>query len=293
MRDDEWRLIHPTADITFGTAATPIFNRLQPDLGDVEIRNADAPRPRGDGLNFGIDYRSGRTITFDLGIRGVNEVEARRLLSELTTAWRADAVRETPGGVAELRARYRGREVVMFGRPRRFVADTSHAKGGFIGVLADFSCSDDLFYSVEEAEVGMTITPTLGGGLMAPLAAPLGTTTTSSRSLRFDVQSDLPVWPVYEVKGPITNPVVEVVGISRFEFRTTLAYDQSLVVDTRPWGRTVLRNGASVAGTLTPRSTRLSQGSVPAGNHNFAFRGTDSTGTASVTARWRETFPTL
>ncbi|WP_348240011.1 hypothetical protein, partial [Salmonella enterica] len=77
-------------------------------------------RPRQDGRAFGVDYHSGRTISFDLGVRGLTPEEAREEAALLTRAWRADPVRLTPGAVAELHASYDGRHRVVYGRPRRF-----------------------------------------------------------------------------------------------------------------------------------------------------------------------------
>lgn len=293
MRDAEWRLRYPGTDFTFGTRETPTFNRTTPDLGDIDIRIADVDRPRGDGVSFGMDYRGGRTISFDLGVRAQTELAARDEAARLITAWRADRVRLKPGSVAELTARYAGRERVVYGRPRRLAPDYSDvAVNCFVGVTADFACVDDLFYDPEWEEARMTTSPQLGGGLLAPLAAPLSTTLNSDRSAGITVATDLPAWPVIEIHGPITNPGVEIVGVFKVEVQAQLVTGDVAVIDTRPWVRSAkLNNWGSLGGAV--RGTRLSQVRIPAGNHEVVLRGLDPSGTASAVVRWQRAYSTL
>lgn len=297
MIDGQWKLVYPGLEYTFGTPDLPTFNRTTPDIGDVDIRVADVERPRADGRAFGVDFRTGRTIAFDLGVRGRTEKEAREAAAVLTTAWRADAVRLTPGGVAELHARYAGRERVAFGRPRRFAPNYADVRvNGFVTITADFAAADDLFYSPEEETIQFGIVPPLGGGLMAPLAAPLSTTMNSDRSQAVTIRSEMPVWPVVEIFGPVTNPVVTIVSAAgtsvQFEARVALQYDEKVTIDTRPWARSAMRNGtANIAGSL--RGTRLSKASLAPGSYEVGLKGLDQTGTARVRLSWRSTYASL
>lgn len=290
LRHGEWSLTYPGTSFLFGSPETPVWNRTTPDLGDVDLRVADVDRPRQDGRAFGVDYRTGRTITFDLGVRGRTAVEVRDRAAELTKAWRADPVRRTPGAVAELRLNYDGRERLVYGRPRRFAPDYSDvAVNTFVGAQADFACIDDLFYDTEEETISFSIVPGLGGGLIAPLRSPLTTTASSDRSQGVHIASEMPVWPVIRIDGPITNPVVNVGTVATFEVRLTLAHDEWVEIDTRPWARYALRNGtANVSGSV--RGTRLAQAAIPAGSYEIGFKGTDPTGTASVQLSWRPTY---
>lgn len=293
LLDGQWRLVYPGTEYTFGTPLTPTFNRTTPDLGDVELRVSDVDRPRRDGRAFGTDFRSGRTVTFELGVRGTTEREARDEAARLTRAWRADPVRSTPGAVAELHTRYAGREVVLFGRPRRFAPDYADtAVNSFVQVVADFAAIDDLFYGPDLMSVTFGISPSLGGGLEAPLVAPLSTTRTSDRSTSLRVDTELPAWPVVRINGPIANPIVTVPGVFEFEVRLDLAYDEHVLIDTQPWAQYALRNGtANVSGAV--RGTLLSEASLPSGNHEIGLRGTDPTGTASVVVSWRPAYSSL
>ncbi len=290
LRHGEWLLSYPGTDFVFGNPETPVWHRKTPDIGDVDLRVADVNRPRQDGKAFGVDYRSGRTITFEMGVRGTSPTEVRTTAAELTKAWRADPVRKTPGAVAELRLNYDGRERLVYGRPRRFAPDYSDvAVNQFINVVADFACADDLFYDTEEEGITFSIVPSLGGGLMAPLASPLTTTADSDRSQGITVVSEMDVWPVIRIDGPITNPIVNIGDVARFEVRLSLEHDEWVEIDTRPWARHALRNGtANVSGTV--RGTRLAQAAIPAGSYEVGFKGNDPTGTASVRITWRPTY---
>lgn len=295
MRDGEIRLSYPGTDITFGLLDSQVgaFLTERPDLGDYAIEAADVQRPRADGVAFGTDSLGGRTITLSAAVSKPTEAEALDEYARVRTAWRGDKVRQTPGAVAALTFNRAGRERIAYGRPRRFAEDMALARSGVVGFTADYSAVDDVFYSVSESSATVALVPAPGGGLIAPLASPMMTTESSDRSVGIDVSGDLPAWPVLTVDGPITNPVIEVVGLWRMEFRLTLAYDQTLVVDTRPWGRSALVNGASVAGSLTRQSTRLADASIPPGSYEVALRGSSETGSPVLRLSWRDSFTTL
>lgn len=285
---NDWHLSYADVDVPFGSVASGyVFNKA-PEVGAPEIVQEDATRPRSDGVAFGVDYLSGRTVTFDLTVNGRDEADARAKLADLARAWRADAVRQTAGAVAALTSS-NGRST--FGRSRRFASADELLPQGMTQVVADFASADDLWYG-QETKVSVGLVPAPGGGLVAPLAAPLSTTSTSDRSQVVTVGGAVPTWPVFEIQGPITNPVVEIVGRIRMEFRLSLAFDQTLVVDTRPWARSVLLDGASVAGSLTRTSTRLSRSALAPGSHELVLRGVSQSGTARLSAAWRDAYLT-
>lgn len=291
MSHGEWRIVYPGVDYVFGTGAHPVFNQTTPEIGTPDLRTDDTDRPRADGVAFGVDYFGGQTVSFHLGVRAPSDAEARAEASLLRSVWRANAVRSVPGAVAELHAEYAGRTRVLYGRPRRFSPDYSDSSvNHLVDVLADFGCVDDLFYGDTDESISFGIVPPSGGGLLAPLASPLATTLSSDRSQGIQVDTELPAWPVVTIEGPVTNPSVSI-GDVVFDVRSTLAADDVLVIDTRPWKRSALRNGASIAGAV--RGTRLSKAAIPAGSHEVGFRGTDPTGTASVQITWRPTYSAL
>lgn len=291
MRDGEYTLAYGSSAYTFGPSDLPAVNMSAPDMGIPSIQTDDTERPRSDGVAFGVDFRGGRAITFDLGVFGATEVETRQRLAALATAWRGDEVRSSTGAVATLTYRLAGRERVVYGRPRRFAPNDELASEGAISVLCDFSTVDDVAYASTQSAHSLTIAGPLGGGLIAPLASPLLTTASSDRSIVLAVGGELPTWPVMTIHGPIVNPKITIVNRWSLTLATTLAYDQAVTIDTRPWSRTVLRNGGgSLAGQLTRASVRLSRATLPPGSHEVALSGVDGTGTASLNIAWRDAY---
>jgi hypothetical protein len=262
----------------------------------VSLTTDDTPRPRADGIALGVDYRGARTITFDLGVNGATEDDARDQFATLAKAWRADPIRRTSGAVAELHVQYRGRERVIYGRPRRLVSLDEEAWLGWLAVLADFAAVDDVYYGASDGSVSFGIVPPTGGGLVMPFAFPLTSTASSDRSESITVGGDLNAWPVVTFHGPITNPSLALTGLWTLELAASIAAGSRVTVDTRPWARTVLRNGsatASLAGSLTRSSARLSGASIPPGTYEAVLQGIDGTGTASVDITWRESYSSL
>lgn len=282
-----WRLTYPGGDVQFDTKYLVLDQA--PEIGDPTRSVGDVPATSGDALLFGRDRTEGRLVTFHVAVLGEGRDDTRARLSELQEAWRGDAVRHIPGAVAVLESDS-GR--VTFGRPRRFRPDLESDRLGHIAVDCDFQTADDLWYGPEQS-TSVSIAPAVGGGLVAPLVAPLATTESSDRSTAVTVGGSLPTWPVFEVRGPISGPVIELVGQWAMRFpNLSLAYDQTLVVDARPWARTILRDGGSVAGMLAQSSARLQDAVLPPGTHELVLRGTSLTGTASLTARWRDAYTT-
>jgi len=287
---NDWHLSYGGTDFAFGTVASKFVfpSDGAPEVGPADIDNGDTKRPGGDGNLFGIDTRSGTSITFNIEVNGQDETEAWSLLQRLAGAWRADEIAKAPDAVATLTS-HTGR--VTFGRPRRFKQNLALTPFGITAVSCDFATADDLWYGPQQSAV-VNLVPAPGGGLVAPLASPLSTTRSSDRSQGFTVGGTLPIWPVIEIAGPITNPEIEVVGQFKLGFNLSLAYDQRLVIDTRPWARTIMRGNASLAGSLVPNFDRLSDASVPPGRYELALRGNSSTGTPAATITWRDAFPT-
>jgi len=288
----DWTLTYPGTSLDFGSIRSGYVFRTAPEISDPERETDDERLPRADGVAFGRDYFGGRTITFELDAVADGEAALRASVGRLAQAWRADRVRSTPGAMATLVARHAGGERLIYGRPRRFATIDTVTPQGVSAVVADFATADDRFYSVTEHSAVVSLVPEPTGGLLAPLASPLTTSVSSRRTTVVDVGGVLGAWPVVTIEGPIADPVVEI-GPVTLAFTIGLNYDHRLVIDTRPWARTVLRNGASFAGALTRRSTRLSRAEIPPGRHQFVLRGSSATGTATARLAWRESYPSL
>ena len=283
----DWSLDYPGVTFPFGSVASGFGFHVAPETGVQSVIADDVKSVMTDGRQFGVDTLDVAAITFVADITAADEAAARTRHEQIRKVWRADTIRSKPGAVASLRSED-GR--TTFGRPRRFSANTDAIHAGFIRVTADFVPVTDLWFGeVESRTVGLVPLP--GGGLIAPLSSPLATTESSDRSQVIEVGGETPTPLSVTIHGPITNPVVEVVGVLRWELRTTLAYDQSVTIDAAPWTRTVLRDGAPIPGVVTAASTRLADALLPPGSHELVLRGTSS-GAPRAVASWRPAFHT-
>lgn len=296
MIDGEWKVVYPDTAYSFGAHGFPVFNTTTPELGSVDLKVGDADRPFEDGRNFGTDTRAGRTVSFDLGVTSfTDEAVTRQRVEEFLNVWRADSVRRTPGALAELHTQYRGVERVMYGRPRKAdVVFKNTSVHRYASIQATFDCQDDVFYGATPRSAQVGLYGGDGGGLVAPLIAPLATTASSDRSVYLNVDGVLPAWPVITITGgDVINPVLELSDLWTLSLDATLLYDDTVVIDTRPWKRTVTRNGQSIAGTLSRESTRLARAAIPSGEYEFAFRGRSSSNTATATIEVRGAYTSL
>lgn len=132
-----------------------------------------------------------------------------------------------------------------------------------------------------------TSQPTVAEGLKFPLVA-RGYTTSANT---FTVLGDVDTWPVVTIKGPILNPTVEVAGCFKFSAKTSLQYDETLRIDTRPGRQTVLRTGSKLA-ALTRTSTLLAAASLPPGSHTLTLSGSSATGSPTAQIAWRPAYTT-
>jgi hypothetical protein len=124
-------------------------------------------------------------------------------------------------------------------------------------------------------------------GLKSPLVA-RGYT---SRANTFAVTGEVPTWPVITIHGQILNPTVEVAGAFKFSAGVSLAFDETITIDTRPGIRSVLRNGTRIA-SLTRTSSLLDSAALPPGAHTLTLSGSASIGTPSATIAWRAAYST-
>lgn len=273
-----WVLITQDTTLTFGDDdALIVVQEWSVEPGKLRVE--DRERPRSDGLIFGQDLRSGQVVTFTMWVNGRNEDGAILGLSELQRAWRNDSGRSVGGAMCMLQ-HPRGRFV--FGRPRGLVPNTRRVERGWATASADFECVDDLWYGPEE-QTTIRFVPPVSGGLTFPAEAPFTFDSGPAvRNASVQVTGDVSTWPVFEIKGPVTNPEVDIVGVGKLIFSVDLAYDQTLRVDTRPWARWVKRDGAAFPGALSSAGARLSDVSLPPGTYQVLLRGYDPTGTAEL-----------
>lgn len=309
--EGEWKLsysangVHPSASFTFGTIRSGYY-LLEPyeiTYGDTDT--GDTPLPRSDGIRFGQDFKAAATITFEVGVDAVDDALTQQgrhgaaldRLSVFGQAWDAEALRLRFATPAVLSTTQGGRARRLYGRPRKWAPAASKlTRQGYTPVVANFACVDDTAYDDVEQGVRVDIQPPPHRGLVGPLTTPLTMTGESSGKVAGDVtvRGTKATWPVITFWGPITQPVCEVVGRWKASLNLTLGVGERVTIDTRPWARTVLRNGnASVAGLLYRGTPRLEDMRLPVGRQDFALHGTDPTGTAYMTVAWRDAYAYL
>ena len=252
--------------------------------GVAETRDQDRDNVRGDGRRFGLDLKSGPTHELSLLVQGDGRTGPEReaalgpLLGAIERVWDAAPLRSRSNDLAYLRVGERA----CVGRPRTVAPDDSGRWDGVAEIGVTFEAADALWYGQEEVTV-VRFVPPASGGLTFPAEAPFTFDSgPTMRNASVQVGGEVATWPVFEISGPVTNPEVDIIGVGRLIFRTTLAYDQTLRVDTRPWARWVKRDGAALPGALSPTGSRLSDVSLRPGTYQVLLRGYDPTGTAEL-----------
>lgn len=258
------------------------------DPGSATVRDQDSVNPLGDNLRMGRDTKTPPVWAFDLLTNETSAAEAIDSLDELAGMWQADEVRSKPGAQSVLRYRLGGRTRRVYGRARRFAPTlTKTLWGGVTAAVADFQLAENRYYDDQLNSVVVSIVPSTTGGLTGVLSSPLSTVAGGARQGAITVGGRAPTPFTATIRGPITKPWISGPGW-RLDLDTTLAYDQSVTIETRPGVASVKRqDGASLAGSLT-RTSRLSMAMLRPGPANIFFGGTDPTGTATCTFSWRD-----
>lgn len=286
-------------DVLFGAETDSPLSRLE-GLGATPLRTLEYPNPQEDGRSFGREWREGRDLIFEGGIRKPGDpVAAWDMSDELDEAFDGEAVRMDPRAVMPLRLRRPGKPTkVVFGRPDKYDPDITRAVIGWIPWSGTFRCADRKFYADTEKVVVLSLSTTSSGYITTDedgyLTDPITTVGSGRRLSIIENDGDADTWPVFEIAGPITNPSVSLLGPEGIrwylEIDGTLAYDQVAVIDTRPWSRgAALDSGSALPGALTRRSAP-SLSTLPPGSWEIVIGGLDVTGTSSFTVRWRDAY---
>jgi hypothetical protein len=310
LAEGEWSLsygsngVHSGATFTFGSVGSGYYLLEPYEIVYGDSDTGDTPLPRADGIRFGQDFRAAATITFEVGVDAVDDAPtllARHganlsRLSAMAQAWDAEAVRKRFATPAVLSTVQGSRARRFYGRPRKWAPAASKlTRQGYTPVVCTFACLEDTAYDDREQIVRVDLVPPPHRGLIGPLTTPLTMTGESSSKVAGDVivGGTKATWPVITIYGPISQPVCEVVGQWKASLNLSLGMGERVVIDPRPWARTVLRGGASVAGLLYRGTPRLEDMRLPVGRRDFVLRGTDDTGSAYMTVAWRDAYAYL
>lgn len=289
LKEGQWEL----DDYVFGTPednVTVMHGGF--DSGSPEHRTQDADRPGYDGGVFGVDYLSGPTWSFTLGVR--DDENVYETLSTLARVWRNEAIRKTPGKLSILRFNRNGQTYRVYGRPRRFgVVPADVADNQWQIVEVDFKVESPVMYkdSLVFANVRLNeVTEPDHVILPETLEWVLGQHSATS-TVTLEVQSLDPA--PFEIvvrsnSGHLSNWSVSGPGWT-VESTFVIPPDRYVLIDTR--AMTAMYYGTSIAGSLS-RETRLNA-RLWTGPSLITFTGTDTSRTASATVRYRPTLPIL
>ena len=260
---------------------------FDPDPPSYDVQ--DFENPVGTGLMMGRDFGRGPSWKFLLGATSTDYAAAQADVRAAAAYWRK--IHTTPLAESTLRLRMGGVNRVVFGRPRKFKTSpifTDHSRLGYTPIETAFQCSTPFLYDDQELTISATLLASSRGGLTAPLRGTLKSVKAGQRDAPItEVGGDAPAPFMATIKGPIANPVLRGEGWV-IEVNTSLAFDQSLTIDTRKM--TAMRSdGASLAGKLS-MNTRLALCQLKPGPTNIQFGGTDPSGRATCTVTWRPTF---
>lgn len=300
-----YELVNPPNDLgagfSFGRGTTVHVSHAT--FSSPEVETQDQPNARADGVAFGRDYFRGRLISFDINIRTKQpaSVSAHDLYSRMEAAWFTEdnhvgPSRLTPGAISQLVMNRHGQTKIAYGRPRRIEPTTGRVDGGWIPVTCDFQMLSHKFYSAGFGSNTINIAPgSVGGGFEFPLEFPMSNTLVTEAEDIVIVGGNTDTWMMSYIHGPITAPVIDVVGYYKVETDPTfsLGVFDYLEIDPRPWARRISKNGnINVAGRFTQSSQRISMQTLPPGTHQIVLRGTDPTGTAYLSTSWQDAWTT-
>lgn len=251
-----------------------------------------------DGRIFGKELLGGRTIALGFTVDLEDVFTAAEVYADLAKVWNSAQVRAEDGAYVEMRVRrFALPTVVCYGRPRRFdPANEWLLERGRVDVVADFETMDPYFYRDIEAvrPQTMSISPPETGGFSAPFPGPIVVATTAEGFGEFTVEGHEPTPLVARIHGPITNPVLDLIGGWKVQVLTSIPWDGYVDLDARPWVRTATSHlGAQLSGAFTSDSPPLSDLQLLPGPNELVLRGQDPTGTAYATLTWqgRSTVP--
>lgn len=263
------------------------------DFGSAGIRTQDVSRAGADGFTMGRDYVDAPEIQLTLGVEHPSNVWGE--LEKLARAWRP-STRLDPGQMSVLRYMRNGVVYRYYGRPRKIATKPAVNKNDQLQVVeVSFQRADPLTY-VEEGQAGNSVTLRLipsmaSGGVVFPVTFPVTWANKSqARASGVTVRSTFPTPFEAWIKGPVTGTLSNIVLSGpgwTFKVNTTLAWDQTLYINTRT--QVIQRNGVAIPGALS-RDSRLSARLQP-GTTTINFDGVDPSNTATARVVWFDSIP--
>lgn len=287
MEDHQFQI----ADVVFGIGADVTVEAFDPGSNEWQVQDATAVQ--GDGVVFGRDFLGGRTWVWTMSADKKSERGALSAVGRLSNAWLGSEARHHSGHVVPLLYKLDGRVRRVYGRPRRFAAPPDNRiLAGYVPITADFAVIDHRHYDNYLSTVSVNMDISSDGGFIFPVIFPTSTLPSGEREGKFTSLGDMPTWPIILINGPVTNPWVRHQDW-RIDLNIAIAAGDYVEIDTRPWARTVLRNGNASVSAALGRRQRLSDIVIFPGNQQIDFGGQGYTSDGACTISWRDAFSYL
>lgn len=257
------------------------LNEPPSGLERAGVRLSGEDVPLADGRRPGPGFYEGLAFTFK-GLLQPDNFASRShqdKLLEATDAMDADAsVFWTPPGVdaVPVVVAYRQQQPTRITdrRPKTFLI--SGLAGRHAVVAQNESLVDVLAGALVE------------GGFTSPLVSPLASNPSASGEGSLEALGRSKAWPILEVYGPCSNPVLTNITEGKSLYLTyTLAADETLVIDTDPRRRTVkLNDQADRWNALDHRRSKWWP--VRRGNNDIRVSFNTFSAGAKLRVRWRD-----
>lgn len=279
--------------VVFGVDSPIEVEEFTPSRAQIRVKDTD--NDAADGARPGRDLRGAASWSWTLYTNQESSATALAALADLEAVWPTEELRMQPGDLTELRYALAGRTRVVYGRPRRFdPVITTKLLSGNVGVASDFAVFDHRYYEDEWQARNMSLaTAASGGGVVTPFVPPFTSQPPSEPTVTtIIVGGTVPTPAVITFSGPVSNPGLQVGSLWRAELADVIQAGDPVTVDSRPGWQVATRQSGSQA-TLNARETNVAELWLPPGEHTLTFFGTDLTGTATCTVKWREAHSSL
>lgn len=279
----------------FGIGADVSLNDGGFDPGEAETLAQDAQNTRRGVVGFGRDKVGAKTWVWESHTDMSSVEEAVDVLDDFSAAWQPYEA-EQPGWVTAVRYRLAGRVRRVYGRPRRYAAPpTNLIMSGFVPVTHDFQCVDSYTYDDLESSAEIPYSSSAeGGGFSFPAVFPVVTQPSEGNGAQqVTVGGNARAYPIIRFNGPWTNPSIDS-GDWILKWKGTVPASGWVEIDTRPWKLTVLnQDGASVVGGLDRKTWLEDVWFAPKSSPMLVLGGNASSGAATATVRWRNTWTSI
>jgi hypothetical protein len=223
------------------------------------VRDNDDPLPVGDGIFIGDDYLSGRKITLELEVMATDQVAYPDALAALR--WATRPKRDVPFWF-RLPTWEEPRRCTVRVR-RRSIPNDSRYEMGLAEAAVQLVAPDPVLYGPNPAQLATTFA-TATGGLQYPLYTDGAGTdlgyldygeAPATGRLVVTNTGDAPIWPVYEVDGPVPAQGFQIARTdtgARVQFEAPVPEGSTVRLDSGD-GSAVIDGHADRGGALTWR----------------------------------------